>query len=110
MKKKERVKSKILFNEIINNGHKISNDYFTFFYLDKDQENPLFGISAPKKVGIAVVRNKLKRITRELILKTKKMFKNNRNYIIIVKKTCLETKFSVLEEKFMELIGEANEK
>ena len=110
MKKEERVKSKILFNEIINKGKKVSNDFFTIFFLDKKDNNPLFGISAPKKTGNAVVRNKLKRQTRELIRKTKFLFKKNRNYIIIVKKTCLECSFNKKLTLLQTMIGEMNEK
>lgn len=106
MKKDERVKDNRLFNKIINEGNKISNNYFTFFYLNNDSDKPLFGISAPKKVGNAVTRNKLKRITRMLIHNNKSLFKNNQNYIIIVKKSCLEEKYSRVEEEFKNLIGE----
>lgn len=106
MKKHERVKSNILFNEIIAHGHKISNEYFTIFYLEKDAKKPLFGVSAPKKIGNAVIRNKEKRIVRTLILQTKLLFKNNKNYIIIVKKQCLKEKYAKLLDSFKSLIGE----
>ena len=110
MKKRERVKSKILFNEIINNGKKESNKFFTIFFIDKKDEQPLFGISAPKKTGNAVTRNKLKRQTRELIKETKLLFKNNRNYIIIIKKSCLDYSFQEKLDELKRLIGEINEK
>ena len=110
MKKEERVKSKILFNKIINEGKKISNKYFTIFYIDKNNIKPLFGISAPKKNGNAVIRNKLKRQTREIIREIKLLFKNKRNYIIIVKKTCLELKYDEMKNQLQTLIGELNEK
>ena len=110
MKKRERVKSKILFNEIINQGKKISNNYFTIFYVDKNEDKPLYGISAPKKLGNAVTRNKLKRQTRELIHDTKLLFKKNRNYIIIIKKTCLECNYQERLRALQTLIGEMNEK
>ena len=88
MKKTERVKSNILFNEIIQDGTKVSNEFFTIFFKNKEDKNNLYGIAAPKRVGNAVIRNKLKRQTRELIDAEKKLFKNNRNYIIIIKEVC----------------------
>ena len=110
MKKCERVKSNILFNEIIQNGTKVSNKFFTIFFKDKEEDNNLFGVTAPKRVGNAVVRNKLRRQTRELIDETKKLFKNNRNYIIIIKEVCLRSKYEEKKQALINLIGECNEK
>lgn len=110
MKKKERVKSNILFNEIIEKGKKVSNKYFTIFFLAKKEVKPLFGVTAPKRAGNAVIRNKLKRQTRALIQNTKLMFKNNRNYIIIIKDACLSASHKDKLEALKSLIGDANEK
>lgn len=110
MKKNERVKSNILFNEIINKGKKVSNKLFTIFYMEKEDIKPNFGVAVPKRVGKAVTRNLLKRQTREILDKTKFMFKNNRNYIIIVKDKCLEESFINRLDSFKNLIGEINEK
>lgn len=110
MKKKERVKSNLLFNSIINNGKKKSNKYFTIFFSENKTEKTLFGITAPKRVGNAVIRNRLKRQTRELIDKTKILFKKNRNYIIIVKDECLKACYDNKITALKDLIGEINEK
>lgn len=110
MKKYERVKSNILFNEIINCGKKKGNKFFTIFYIETQNKNPLYGVAVPKRIGNAVVRNRLKRQTRELVDKTKLLFKNNRNYIIIVKEKCLKESFTIKLEALQQLIGEINEK
>ena len=110
MKKHERVKSNILFNDIIENGIKVSNKFFTIFFKDKDEQNNLYGITAPKRVGNAVIRNKLRRQTRQLVDDTKKLFKNKRNYIIIIKEVCLEAKYIDKKQALINLIGECNEK
>lgn len=110
MKKNERIKSNILFNQIINTGKKCSNKVFTIFFVDNNINRPLFGISAPKKCGNAVTRNKLKRQVRELVHDTKSLFKNNRNYIIIVKKVALDISFEEMKNALKDLIGVINEK
>jgi ribonuclease P protein component len=110
MKKSERVKSNILFNEIINKGTKVSNSMFSIFFISKNDNNPLFGVAAPKKLGNAVIRNKVKRQTRALVDNNKLLFKNNRNYIIIVKEKFLTSDYPTKLENFKNLIGEANEK
>lgn len=110
MKKYERVKSNILFNLIINEGKKMSNKFFTIFFIDKNEKKANFGVAVPKRLGNAVVRNKLKRQTRELLDNTKLLFSNHRNYIIIVKENCLNECFGVKLEALKQLIGEINEK
>ena len=110
MKKYERVKSNILFNEIINKGKKISNQFFTIFFIEKKEKKPNFGIAVPKRLGNAVIRNKLKRQTTNMIDETKLLFQNYRNYIIIVKEKCLSDNFNVKLDALRQLIGEKNEK
>lgn len=110
MKKNEMIKSNELFNTIINNGTKVSNKLYTMFFLASKNEKPFFGITASKKTGNAVIRNKLKRQTREVIDQNKMLFKNNRNYIIIIKKETLEYSYKDKLDSLKTLIGEANEK
>lgn len=110
MKKYERVKSNITFNEIINKGKKVSNCYFTIFFIAKEDNKPQFGVAVPKRLGNAVARNKIKRQTRELLDQTKLLFKNNRNYIIIVKEKSLKLSFDDKLKALQQLIGDINEK
>ena len=110
MKKREIVRSNITFNKIINEGIKVSNSLYSLFFVDNSDNYPLFGISAPKKLGNAVIRNRVKRQTRALVDNNKLLFKNNRNYIIIVKEKFLFSSFIQKDTELKKLIGEANEK
>ena len=82
----------------------------TLKIFDTNQTNVRFGISAPKKIGHAVTRNKLKRQTRHLVDQLKNLFKNGRNYIIITKEACLSSSFETKLKALNDLIGEINEK
>lgn len=112
MKKREIVKSNILFNEIINKGERNSNKYFVICREKKDFEKNNYGIAVGKKVGNAVIRNKIKRQVRNIIDKNKKLFPNFHNYIIICKKEVLDLSFIEMEDQMIKLInkGEKNEK
>ena len=111
MKKWETVKSNIAFNEILNKGKKVANNYFLLFSLEKEEEKPKFAVAVGKKIGNAVVRNKFKRRTRALIDKNRKLFENNYNYIIMIRKECLGKSFSDLEDHFIDLLRkDRNEK
>ena len=104
MKKKDIVKSNILFNEIINTGRHKSNKYFILCTKNKDDENVKFGIAVGKKVGNAVTRNKVKRQIRNIIDKNVKLFPNFHNYIIICKKDVLDLTYQEMEKELIKLI------
>ena len=59
MKKKEIIKKSNDYTKVINKNNKLKNKYYSLFYIKSD--NTLFGISIPKKIGNAVIRNKNKR-------------------------------------------------
>ena len=99
-----RIKSKIEFEDIIKNGKKIGNSFFVIYYKDRKKLFSRFGVSLSKKFGNAVVRNKYKRILREIIRINQKKFKNSYDYIIIMKKSCFDLNYKMIEEKLLSLI------
>ncbi|MGN0974119.1 MAG: ribonuclease P protein component [Bacilli bacterium] len=111
MKRYEMVKSHEDFNLIINKGKKLSNRYMIIFSIPKDYEKPNFGIAVGKKVGNAVMRNKLKRQFRNIIDNNRFLFKNHHNYIIMIKKEAKNVSFADLEKELQNLLRkEKNEK
>ena len=107
MKKSETIKRKEDFTNLITTGKYIKTNEYIIYYKDNDSDKPMFGIAISKKIGNAVTRNKLKRQTREIIYKLKSLFKNNKDYIIMIRKGCLDTSFNSrlksLEDKIKEI-------
>lgn len=93
MKKSETIKSKQEFSDLIKNSKFIKTKEFVIYYKENNIEKKRFGIAISNKIGNAVTRNKLKRQTREIIDNLKTIFKNNTDYIIMIRKGCLETSF-----------------
>lgn len=112
MKKIETVKSTNLFNDIIQKGNKVKSRYFILCYVKNDLNKNYFGVAVGKKVGNAVIRNKLKRQIRNLIDENKLLFKKSYNYIIIGKKECLNATFENMNNDLKKMIskGENHEK
>lgn len=112
MKKKDIVRSNILFNEIIKTGFHISNRYFVVCSQTKEEKNNKFGIAVGTKVGKAFLRNKIKRQIRNIIDKNFNLFPKFNNYIIICKKDILKLSFQEMEKELLILIekGEKHEK
>jgi ribonuclease P protein component len=104
MKKYEIVKEHKDFDNIINTGKYKKGTFFVIYNKDNNLNFNRFGIAVSKKNGTAVIRNKMKRVTRMILNKYKNMFKNGNDYIIIVKRNAIEAKYIVLEEDILNII------
>lgn len=108
MKRKDMIKESRIFDEIIQKGKNISNNYFRIFYLNKESNYPKFGLAIGKKLGNAVTRNHIKRQLRMMITNNNFLFSNHLYYIIMVKKAYLNAEYKVLETEFIKLIEKVN--
>lgn len=104
MQKREVVKDNKKFNNIIQTGKWVKNNYFVIYYLESNYEIPKFGIAVGTKIGKAYQRNKYKRQIRNIITNNKFLFSNKYEYIIIMKKACSELKYAKMEEELIMLI------
>ena len=92
-------------------SNKYSNKINTpFLIIQKSNTNnvekdPHFGFTVTKKIGSAVVRNKIKRrlksIIRKLLKNDDKYFDLSFNYILICKKEIVRVSFNDLENELM---------
>lgn len=111
MKKKEIIKKSNDYTKVINKNNKLKNKYYSLFYIKSD--NTLFGISIPKKIGNAVIRNKNKRQIKNIVDNNKNNIQNGYNYVIIIRKEILSLSYQEKEQELINLfkkIGEKNEK
>ena len=114
MKKINILKDNHDFNRIIKNNKSFKyKDYI--IYIERDTNDFYkFGISVSKKIGNAVVRNKLKRQIKNII--DKKCYENSFNCIIILRKGILTKSFSEMSEdlysafKTLNILKEEHEK
>ncbi len=61
----EHIKDNKLFLRLYKRGKYVATEYFTAYYMPNKLPFNRFGITAGKKIGSAVVRNRAKRILRE---------------------------------------------
>lgn len=108
MKKKDTIKSREEYSNLIKNGSYIKTKEYVIYYLNNDYNKKRFGLAISNKIGNAVTRNKLKRQTREIIDSLNSLFKNNKDYIIMIRKGCLDSSFKEkkenLEKKLKEIL------
>ena len=90
------------FSTIISNQKYFKNKYFSIYY--KESDKTLYGITVPKKVGKAVIRNKLKRQLKNIISNNEKYIQSNYNYVIIIKEPILQLNYDGIKNNLLELI------
>ena len=104
MNKKYIVKESRVFDEVIENGKKIKNYNFVIFYKEKKDSPTRYGITVPKKVGKAHIRNNLKRKVRAIIRNYNKNYEKNYNCIIIIRNSCLNLSYQELSSSLQYLL------
>ena len=106
MKKINIVKKNRDFSRIIKNNRPIKSNLFVI-YLEKNTNDIYkFGISASKKVGNAVTRNRVNRQIKSIL--DKNIYKNNFNCIIIIKKDIIDKSFDEMSKDLNILINKLN--
>lgn len=73
-KKKDKLLKSKDYNELKFGGQKIENHEFILIFKKNVLKNSRLGITVSKKVGIAVVRNRIKRIAREFFRTSRYLF------------------------------------
>ena len=104
MNKKYIVKESRVFDEVIETGKKIKNYNFIIFYKEKKDSPTKYGITVPKKVGKAHIRNMLKRKVRAIIRNYNKNYEKNYNCIIIIRNSCLKLSYQELSSSLQYLL------
>ncbi len=102
MNKEKIIKKSTTFTEIISKKQNLKNKYFSIYYVSSSET--LYGITVPKKIGKAHIRNKIKRQVKNIIVTNEKDIQNNYSYVIIIKEAVKELKYSDLEKELISLI------
>jgi ribonuclease P protein component len=85
-KKTDRVLRREIFLKAAQSKHVKKSRHFVVVELRDQVGEKKLGITASKRVGNAVKRNRVKRLVREFFRKNKDRIKGDTNYIVIVRK------------------------
>lgn len=104
MKRIEMIKDKNQFNNIIRHGKFNKDKNFVIYYTDNVSSKSKFGIAIKKSIGSAVIRNRLKRQTRSIVDNNRNLFKNSKDYIIMIRDGCLKCSFNDMNESLINIM------
>ena len=95
MKKEDRIKKSDEIETVMKKGISCANRTFIIYkYQNSEIENYRVAISAPKKLGNAVTRNKIKRQMRAILQQNSSHLKAGHDYFIIARPNLLELDFA----------------
>lgn len=106
MNKEHIVKKNLDFQRIIKNNKPYKYKDFVLYIEKNNDHNYRFGFSVGKKIGKAVVRNKIKRQLKNIV--SKKHYQNGFNCIIIVGSNILNKTYSEMENNLLEVLTKLN--
>ena len=98
------------FKTAYEQGKRFGLPSFTAFVVANDLGTPRLGITASRKFGNAVERNRAKRLIRELFRHNKRNVDGGYDIILNVRRRLLTIERATLEEEFQELLHRINRK
>ena len=82
--KKKRLVSNRQFKAVLARGRRLSNGLLTLYIAENDCGYPRLGISVGKSRGNAVIRNRLKRLLREVFRQNQERIPAGFDYLIMI--------------------------
>lgn len=93
MKKAYRLRKRKDFSRVYHKGKSVANRQLVLYFLPNDLPHFRLGISVSKKIGRAVLRNRLKRLVREAVRSLQEEVKPGHDLIFIVRMGAREADF-----------------
>ncbi|GAB2717206.1 ribonuclease P protein component [Paenibacillus thermoaerophilus] len=109
MERELRLTKREWFSQVYNRGKSAANHQFVLYYLRRPKlERFRVGISASKKLGGAVVRNRLRRMIKEIVRLNEERIETGYDLVIIIRKPAVDMTYAEMERSLMHVLKKAS--
>lgn len=107
--KSYRIARRSDFHLVYKYGKSTANRQFVLYILKKQEvEHFRLGISVSKKVGNAVVRNRMRRVIKEIVRSLAPRIVAHYDMVIVVRKAALDMEFEELRKSIIHVLRRAS--
>jgi ribonuclease P protein component len=108
MQRKLRLRNREDFSRIYRQGKSFANGQFVVYWSKQAHADPFrLGISASKKIGNAVVRNRMRRVVKEIVRLLVDRMQEKIDIVIIVRKPAVTMNTQQLEKSIHHVLKRA---
>ena len=108
MHRKLRLRRREDFNVVYRYGRSFANSQFVVYWRRRAQKGSFrMGVSASSKLGNAVVRNRLRRMVKEIIRLNASKLLDDTDLILIVRKPALSLPYKEMESSILHVLRKA---
>ncbi len=108
MHKQHRLAKREDFNKVFRFGKSISNQQFVLYHLLRPKHECFrLGVSVSKKMGNAIVRNRLRRIMKEIVRLNKDSIILTADFILIARKPVVDLTYQEIEGCIIHILKKA---
>ena len=108
LKRINRLKKRYQFNYVYKSGEHFSGEHIVLYVASSKTKNIKVGLAVTKKIGHAVVRNRVRRRLREIIKSQIPVMKQSFNIIVVARENVTTASFEKLTIEFNKLLKKAN--
>lgn len=109
MHKKLRLRNRADFSRVYRHGKSFANHQFVVYWSRKKEvEQFRVGVSVSKKVGNAVVRNRMRRLVKEIVRHHQHEIVEHMDLIFIVRKGALDKSYQELEKSVLHVLRKSS--
>ncbi|MFC1889174.1 ribonuclease P protein component [Thermodesulfobacteriota bacterium] len=101
----DRIRRSSDFTRITREGKRIPSRHFIIFFLNNDLDRNRLGITASRKVGGAVVRNKVKRSIREVFRTNRNLLPPGGDVVVIARHNASEADYAQVRDELVTLFS-----
>jgi ribonuclease P protein component len=93
------------YRSVYSAGLRLHSESFVLFGKENQLGHHRLGITVSRKVGSAVIRNRTKRLFREIFRKSVAAIPDNLDLVVNARRECAEAVYRNLREEFLSAIG-----